>query len=76
MHTRPAEREVRPVSAVAVSPHDSMAGATVRLVFPGGSAWLIAAQPFWQDPVTFFIGGDEVVVGFTEDFTTRIGLPG
>ncbi|MEV4249133.1 hypothetical protein AB0J63_37670 [Streptosporangium canum] len=46
----------------------------VRLDFSTGSAWLIAAAPRWTSPQSFWVGTDEVVVGFSEDFARSLGL--
>jgi hypothetical protein len=48
------------------------APAALRLTFPQGSAWIIAATE--QSDGSWWLGADEVVVSFTEDMTTRIGL--
>jgi hypothetical protein len=48
---------------------------SLRLDFPAGSAWLVAAMPRWPDLGHFYWPADELVVGFTQDFTDRLGLP-
>jgi hypothetical protein len=46
----------------------------VRLDFSTGSAWLIAAAPVWPGPESFWVGSDEVIVGFSKDFAKILAL--
>lgn len=46
----------------------------VRLDLPTGSAWLVAAAPAWPDLEAFWVGTDEVIVGFSENFARDLGL--
>ncbi|MEV4640460.1 hypothetical protein AB0J80_24260 [Actinoplanes sp. NPDC049548] len=48
------------------------APAALRLTFAAGDAWIIAAM---EQPGGWWLGADEVVVAFTSDMATRIGLP-
>jgi hypothetical protein len=50
----------------------------VRLHFPAGDAWLVAAVPLSPDPnPDFLVTGDEVIVAFAADFLPRrLGIQG
>ncbi|WIM99766.1 hypothetical protein ACTOB_003428 [Actinoplanes oblitus] len=48
------------------------APAALRLGFPAGDVWIIAAMQSQND--SWWIGADEVIVAFTRDMVTQIGV--
>lgn len=49
--------------------------AAIRLCFPTGNVWLIAAMPQWPAMREVLWPGDEIVVGFTENFARQLAIP-